>query len=39
MTVNSIVMQTQAALNGIGVALLPNELVADALRVLICTEF
>lgn len=32
MTVNSIVMQMQSALNGMGVALLPYELVADALR-------
>jgi DNA-binding transcriptional LysR family regulator len=32
MTVNSLVMQMQSALNGMGVALLPNELVADALR-------
>ncbi|MBW9103260.1 LysR family transcriptional regulator [Paraburkholderia phenoliruptrix] len=32
MTVNSVVMQMQLALNGMGVALLPNELVADALR-------
>lgn len=32
MTVNSLVMQMQSALNGMGVALLPSELVADALR-------
>ncbi|SDI51128.1 transcriptional regulator, LysR family [Paraburkholderia steynii] len=32
MTVNSLVMQMQSALNGMGIALLPYELVADAVR-------
>lgn len=32
LTVNSVVMQMQSVLNGMGVALLPHELVADALR-------
>lgn len=32
MTVNSMAMQMQAALNGMGIAVLPREVVADALR-------